>query len=90
MVGASNIVGRPMALEMMLLGATATVCHSRTRDLAEHCRRADILIAAIGKPRFITADMIKPGASCRAIYAALLLHCVRASACAAGRRAENA
>jgi methylenetetrahydrofolate dehydrogenase (NADP+) / methenyltetrahydrofolate cyclohydrolase len=65
-IGRSNIVGKPMAA-LMLQGrsgadATVTVCHSRTRDLAAHCRRADILIAAIGRARFITADMVKPGA----------------------------
>jgi methylenetetrahydrofolate dehydrogenase (NADP+)/methenyltetrahydrofolate cyclohydrolase len=62
-VGRSVIVGKPMALMLMAGGATVTVCHSRTRDLAEHTRRADILVAAIGKPRFITRDMVKPGAT---------------------------
>jgi methylenetetrahydrofolate dehydrogenase (NADP+)/methenyltetrahydrofolate cyclohydrolase len=62
MVGASNIVGRPMALEMMLLGATATVCHSRTKDLEGHVRRADVVVAAIGKPDFVKGAWIKPGA----------------------------
>jgi methylenetetrahydrofolate dehydrogenase (NADP+)/methenyltetrahydrofolate cyclohydrolase len=63
-VGRSNIVGKPMAALLMQPGvdATVTVCHSRTRDLAEHTRRADILVAAIGRPEMITADMIKPGA----------------------------
>jgi methylenetetrahydrofolate dehydrogenase (NADP+)/methenyltetrahydrofolate cyclohydrolase len=65
-VGRSNIVGRPMAALMLQprvgADATVTVCHSRTRDLAAHTRRADILIAAIGRARFITADMVKPGA----------------------------
>ncbi len=61
-VGRSNIVGKPMAMLLMHKNGTVTVCHSRTRDLAEHCRRADILVAAVGKPRFITGDMIKPGA----------------------------
>ena len=65
-VGRSNIVGKPMAALLMQSGpggdATVTVCHSRTRDLAAHTRRADILIAAIGRPRMITADMVKPGA----------------------------
>lgn len=61
-VGRSNIVGKPMAMLLMHAGATVTVCHSRTRDLAAHCRRADILVAAVGKPRFITGDMVKPGA----------------------------
>ena len=61
-IGRSNIVGKPTA--MLLLGehCTVTICHSRTRDLAEHTRRADILVAAVGKAKFITADMVKPGA----------------------------
>jgi methylenetetrahydrofolate dehydrogenase (NADP+)/methenyltetrahydrofolate cyclohydrolase len=65
-IGRSNIVGRPMASLMVQNGpggnATVTVCHSHTRDLADHARRADILIVAIGKPRMVTADMVKPGA----------------------------
>ena len=61
-VGRSNIVGKPMAMLLMHAGATVTVCHSQTRDLKGHCLRADILVAAIGKPRMITGDMIKPGA----------------------------
>jgi methylenetetrahydrofolate dehydrogenase (NADP+)/methenyltetrahydrofolate cyclohydrolase len=61
-IGRSNIVGKPMALLLINAGATVTVCNSRTRDLAGHTRRADILVAAVGKPRFVTADMIKPGA----------------------------
>jgi methylenetetrahydrofolate dehydrogenase (NADP+)/methenyltetrahydrofolate cyclohydrolase len=63
-IGRSNIVGKPMAALMVQAGvdATVTVCHSRTRDLASHTRRADVLIAAIGRGRFVTADMIKPGA----------------------------
>ena len=61
-VGRSNIVGKPMAMLLMHAGATVTVCHSQTRDLKAHCLRADILVAAIGKPKFITGDMVKPGA----------------------------
>ncbi len=61
-IGRSNIVGKPMALLLINAGATVTVCNSKTRDLAFHTRRADILVAALGKPRFVTADMIKPGA----------------------------
>ena len=61
-VGRSNIVGKPMAMLLMHAGATVTVCHSQTRDLKAHCRRADILVAAIGKPKMITGDMVKPGA----------------------------
>ncbi len=61
-VGRSNIVGKPMAMLLMHAGATVTVCHSQTRDLKGHCQRADILVAAIGKPKMITGDMIKPGA----------------------------
>jgi methylenetetrahydrofolate dehydrogenase (NADP+)/methenyltetrahydrofolate cyclohydrolase len=61
-VGRSNIVGKPMAMLLMHAGATVTVCHSQTRDIKGHCQRADILVAAIGKPKMITGDMIKPGA----------------------------
>jgi methylenetetrahydrofolate dehydrogenase (NADP+) / methenyltetrahydrofolate cyclohydrolase len=63
-VGRSNIVGKPMASLLVQPGvdATVTICHSRTKDLASHTRRADILIAAIGRARFVTADMVKPGA----------------------------
>ncbi|MHC1785499.1 MAG: bifunctional methylenetetrahydrofolate dehydrogenase/methenyltetrahydrofolate cyclohydrolase FolD [Christensenellales bacterium] len=62
-IGRSNIVGKPIA--MLLLGehCTVTLCHSRTANLAEHTKRADILVAAIGKPHFVTADMVKPGAA---------------------------
>lgn len=62
-VGRSNIVGKPMAMLLLQENATVTVCHSHTKDLAAHTRRADILVAAIGKPRFITADMVKEGAA---------------------------
>jgi methylenetetrahydrofolate dehydrogenase (NADP+)/methenyltetrahydrofolate cyclohydrolase len=65
-VGRSNIVGKPVAALLMQPGpggdATVTVCHSRTKDLPVHVRRADIIIAALGKPKFVTADMVKPGA----------------------------
>jgi methylenetetrahydrofolate dehydrogenase (NADP+)/methenyltetrahydrofolate cyclohydrolase len=61
-IGRSNIVGKPMAMLLTNAGATVTVTHSKTRDLGFHTRRADILVAAIGKPRFITGDMIKLGA----------------------------
>jgi methylenetetrahydrofolate dehydrogenase (NADP+)/methenyltetrahydrofolate cyclohydrolase len=61
-VGRSDIVGKPMALMLLHENATVTICHSQTRDLAEECRRADILVAAIGKPAAITRDHIKPGA----------------------------
>lgn len=61
-IGRSNIVGKPMLHLLMSRHATVTVCHSRTRNLAEVTRRADILVAAIGKAHFVTADMIKPGA----------------------------
>jgi methylenetetrahydrofolate dehydrogenase (NADP+)/methenyltetrahydrofolate cyclohydrolase len=61
-VGRSNIVGKPMAMLLMHAGATVTVCHSQTKDLKGHCLRADILVAAIGKPKMITGDMVKPGA----------------------------
>lgn len=61
-VGRSNIVGKPMALLLLQENATVTVCHSRTADLKAHTKRADILVAAIGVPKFITADMVKDGA----------------------------
>ena len=61
-VGASNIVGRPMSLELLLAGATVTVCHKFTNDLAEHVKRADIVVVAVGKPGLIKGDWIKPGA----------------------------
>ena len=60
--GRSNIVGKPMAMLLMHAGATVTVCHSQTKDLKAHCLRADILVAAIGKAKMITGDMVKPGA----------------------------
>ncbi|MFQ5481931.1 MAG: bifunctional methylenetetrahydrofolate dehydrogenase/methenyltetrahydrofolate cyclohydrolase FolD [Nitrospinaceae bacterium] len=61
-LGRSNIVGKPMALLLLQRHATVTICHSRTRDLAATASRADIVIAAVGRPRFVTADMVKPGA----------------------------
>ena len=61
-VGRSNIVGKPQALLLLGENGTVTVCHSRTKDLAEKTRAADILVVAIGRPNFITADMVKPGA----------------------------
>ena len=61
-LGRSNIVGKPMALLLTAANATVTLCHSRTGNLADVCREADILVAAVGKPRFVTAEMVKPGA----------------------------
>ena len=61
-IGRSNIVGKPMAMLMLHENATVTICHSRTKDLAAVCRRADILVSAVGKPDFVTADMVKEGA----------------------------
>ncbi len=61
-VGASNIVGRPLALELLIAGATVTVCHRFTRDLAAHVKNADLLIVAIGKPGIVQSEWIKPGA----------------------------
>jgi len=61
-VGASNIVGKPMALMLLAAGATVTLCNSKTQNLHEHTRRADILIAAVGRVHMIRADMVKPGA----------------------------
>jgi methylenetetrahydrofolate dehydrogenase (NADP+)/methenyltetrahydrofolate cyclohydrolase len=62
-VGASNIVGRPMALELLLARATVTVCHTGTRDLKAEVERADVVVAAVGKVGFIPGDWIKPGAA---------------------------
>jgi methylenetetrahydrofolate dehydrogenase (NADP+)/methenyltetrahydrofolate cyclohydrolase len=62
-VGRSTIVGKPMALLLLNAGATVTICHSKTRDLPAMTRQADILVAAVGKPRMITAQMVKPGAT---------------------------
>ncbi|ESP95553.1 MULTISPECIES: bifunctional methylenetetrahydrofolate dehydrogenase/methenyltetrahydrofolate cyclohydrolase FolD [Pseudoalteromonas] len=61
-VGASNIVGRPMSLELLLAGCTTTVCHKFTQDLESHVRRADLLVVAVGKPEFIPGEWIKEGA----------------------------
>ena len=61
-IGRSNIVGKPMAMLLMRENCTVTICHSRTKALADHTRRADILVAAVGKAGFVTADMVKPGA----------------------------
>lgn len=61
-IGRSNIVGKPMAMLLLHENGTVTICHSKTHDLAEVCRRADILVAAVGRPNFVTADMVKPGA----------------------------
>lgn len=61
-VGRSNIVGKPQAMLLLHQNGTVTICHSRTRDLKEHTKRADILVAAVGIPNFITGDMIKEGA----------------------------
>ena len=62
MVGRSEVVGKPLALLLLRADATVTICHSKTRDLAEHTRRADVLCVAVGRPKLITADMVKPGA----------------------------
>lgn len=66
-IGRSNIVGKPMANLMLQKresgNATVTICHTRTKDMAEHCRRADIIIAAVGVPNMVTADMVKEGAA---------------------------
>jgi methylenetetrahydrofolate dehydrogenase (NADP+)/methenyltetrahydrofolate cyclohydrolase len=61
-VGASNIVGRPMSLELLLAGCTVTTCHRFTKDLESHVRRADLLVVAVGKPGIVDATWIKPGA----------------------------
>lgn len=61
-IGRSNIVGKPMAMLLLHKNGTVTVCHSKTENLKEICRSADILVAAVGKHKFVTADMVKPGA----------------------------
>ncbi|WP_040197736.1 bifunctional methylenetetrahydrofolate dehydrogenase/methenyltetrahydrofolate cyclohydrolase FolD [Candidatus Soleaferrea massiliensis] len=61
-IGRSNIVGKPMAMLLLHSNGTVTICHSRTKDLKEVCRRADILVVAIGRANFVTADMVKEGA----------------------------
>lgn len=61
-IGRSNIVGKPMAMLLLHENGTVTICHSRTKNLAEVCSRADILVAAVGKPNFVTANMVKEGA----------------------------
>jgi methylenetetrahydrofolate dehydrogenase (NADP+)/methenyltetrahydrofolate cyclohydrolase len=61
-VGASNIVGRPMALELLMAGCTITVCHSATRDLPAHVARADVLVAAVGRPEMVRGDWVRDGA----------------------------
>ena len=61
-IGQSNIVGRPMALELLAARCTITICHSKTKDLAEKVRNADIVVAAVGVPNFVQGDWIKPGA----------------------------
>jgi methylenetetrahydrofolate dehydrogenase (NADP+)/methenyltetrahydrofolate cyclohydrolase len=62
-VGASNIVGRPMALELMLAGATVTVCHTRTRDVKAEVERAEVVVAAVGRPGMVRGEWIRPGAA---------------------------
>ena len=62
-VGASNIVGKPMALLLLQAGATITICNSKTKDLSAHTKEADILVVATGRPKMITADMVKNGAA---------------------------
>ena len=59
----SAAMGRPLAALLLAANATVTVCHSRTRDLAEVCRRADVLVAAVGRPRIVRGDWVKPGAT---------------------------
>lgn len=61
-IGRSNIVGKPMAMLLLHENGTVTICHSRTQNLTEVCKEADILVAAVGKPKFVTADMVKEGA----------------------------
>jgi methylenetetrahydrofolate dehydrogenase (NADP+)/methenyltetrahydrofolate cyclohydrolase len=60
-IGKSTIVGKPLAMLLLHAGATVTICHSRTKELSEHTKHADIVISAVGKKHLITADMIQPG-----------------------------
>lgn len=62
-IGRSNIVGKPMSMLLLQENGTVTICHSRTKDLADICRQADILVAAVGRAKFVTAAMVKPGAT---------------------------
>ena len=62
-VGRSDLVGKPVAQMLLARNATVTVCHSRTRDLPAVCRRADVLVAAVGRPRMVQGDWVKPGAT---------------------------
>ena len=62
-IGRSNIVGKPVAMLLLHQNGTVTICHSKTKDLKEICRGADILVSAVGKAKFVTADMVKPGAA---------------------------
>lgn len=62
-IGRSEIVGKPVAILLLAANATVTICHSRTKNLAEHTRRADIVVAAVGRPGLVTPDMVKPGAA---------------------------
>jgi methylenetetrahydrofolate dehydrogenase (NADP+)/methenyltetrahydrofolate cyclohydrolase len=62
-IGRSELAGKPMAMLLLAENATVTICHSRTTDLAEHTRRADVLVAAVGRPGIVTPDMVKPGAA---------------------------
>ena len=61
-LGRSNIVGKPMAMLLLKENCTVTICHSKTQNLASICKNADIIVAAIGKPKFVTKDMVKDGA----------------------------
>ncbi len=61
-IGRSNIVGKPMAMLLLHNNGTVTICHSKTKNLNEICKNADILVVAVGKPKFVTADMVKEGA----------------------------
>ena len=62
-IGRSDLVGKPVAQLLLAANATVTVCHSRTRDLPEVCRRADVLVAAVGRPRMVQGDWVKEGAT---------------------------
>lgn len=88
-VGRSDIVGKPMALMLLAENATVTICHSRTSNLAEECRHADILVAAIGKPALVTADFIAPGATVIDVGTSRILDRVEAVRLGKGEEFDN-
>ena len=90
MVGRSRLVGKPLAQLLLARHATVTMCHTRTRDLAVHTRRADVLCVAAGRPRMITGDMVKPGAWVIDVGINRLRHRQAASATSTSTRSARA